>query len=91
MRESPSLELIKLLEEKGASVDYHDPFVPTIGMSREYAQLAGRSSQELSSNYDCFLLATKHSTFSKEEILSFGIPIVDTRNFLPKHKQVFQA
>lgn len=91
MRESPSLELIKLLEEKGASVDYHDPFVPTIGMSREYAQLAGRSSQELSSNYDCFLLATKHSTFSKEEILSFGIPVVDTRNFLPKHKQVFQA
>lgn len=91
MRESPSLELIKLLEEKGATVDYHDPFVPQIGMSREYSQLAGRKSKELSNQYDCFLLATKHSTFSKEEILSFGIPVVDTRNFLPKHKQVFQA
>lgn len=91
MRESPSLELIKLLEEKGATVDYHDPFVPTIGMSREYSQLAGRTSQEMSKNYDCFLLATKHSCFSKEEILSFSVPVVDTRNFLPKHKQVFQA
>lgn len=91
MRESPSLELMKLLEEKGASVDYHDPFVSTIGVSREYSQFAGRSSQEMSSHYDCFLLATKHSTFSKEEILSFGIPVVDTRNFLPKQKQVFQA
>lgn len=91
MRESPSLELIKLLEEKGATVDYHDPFVPKIGMSREYRQLAGRESVPLNKYYDCFVLATRHSTFSAEEILSFGLPVVDTRNFLPKHKQVFPA
>lgn len=91
MRESPSLELMKLLEEKGAVVAYHDPFVPEIGMSREYSQFAGRKSQPLSERYDCFVLATKHSTFSQEEILAHGVPVVDTRNFLPKQKLVFSA
>jgi UDP-N-acetyl-D-glucosamine dehydrogenase len=91
MRESPSLELIKLLEEKGASVDYHDPYVPLIGMSREYNQLAGKKSVLITKEFDCFVLATKHSVFSKEEILSFDVPVVDTRNFLPKHEKVFQA
>lgn len=91
IRESPSLELIKLLEEKGASVDYHDPFIPVIGMSREYSQLAGRKSQPMSSLYDCFIFATRHGCFSQEEILSYGVAIVDTRNALPKHQLVFAA
>lgn len=91
MRESPSLELIRLLEEKGAAVDYHDPYIPAIGHSREYDQLTGRTSQPISKNYDCFVLSTKHSCFSKEDILAFGVPIVDTRNVFPKSKQVFPA
>lgn len=91
MRESPSLELIKLLEEKGSFVDYHDPYFPEIGMTREYSELAGRKSHELSNDYDCFVIATKHSCFSVDKILSYNVPIIDTRNFLPKHEQVFQA
>lgn len=91
MRESPSLELIKLLEEKGSIVDYHDPYVPEIGMSREYSKFAGRKTHPMADQYDCFVLATKHSCFSKEEILSHGVPIVDTRNFFSKNKQVFPA
>lgn len=91
MRESPSLELIHLLEKKGASVDYHDPFFEEIGMTREYRHLAGRKHQPLSSQYDCFILATKHSSFSAEEILSHNVPIIDTRNFFPKSEKVFQA
>lgn len=91
MRESPSLELIDLLEEKGATVDYHDPYIPVIGPSREYSHFAGKKSQPMSKNYDCFLIATKHSCFNPEEILSFGIPVVDTRNLLPKSEQVYPA
>jgi UDP-N-acetyl-D-glucosamine dehydrogenase len=60
-------------------------------MTREHANLAGRKTQSMSTNYDCFILATKHSCFLKDEILSHGIPIVDTRNFLPKSKQVVQG
>ncbi len=91
MRESPSFELIKLLEEKGATVDYHDPFISEIGMTREYSQYAGRKTQPLAKNYDCFVLATKHSCFSSAEILSYMVPIVDTRNFFPKHELVYRA
>lgn len=91
MRESPSLELIKLLENKGAVVDYHDPLIPEIGANREYRQLTGRKSHPLSNHFDCFVLATKHSCFSQEEILSYGVPVVDTRNYLPKNEQVFPA
>lgn len=91
MRESPSLELMKLLENKGATVDYHDPYIPEIGITREYPQFVGRKHKPLSPHYDCFLLATKHSCFSREEILSYNIPVVDTRNFFPKVENVYQA
>ena len=86
MRESPSLELMKLLEAKGAHVQYHDPYILEIGKTREYGQFAGRTHQELSSDYDCLVLATKHTCFCRETILALGIPTVDTRNFFPKPK-----
>lgn len=91
MRESPSFEIIRLLQEKGAQVDYHDPFVPEIGPTREYPQLTGKKSAPLSKNYDCFIIATRHTSFSADEILSFGVPVVDTRNFLPKSALVYPA
>ena len=91
MRESPSLELIKLLEAKGAHVDFHDPYIPVIGPTREYSSLAGRKSCELSMQYDCFLISTKHSCFSPTKILSYGVPIVDTRFLMPKHELVYSA
>lgn len=91
IRESPSLELMRLLEKKGAKVDYHDPYIAQIGMTREYPFLAGRKHQELSSKYDCFVIATKHSKFSPQEVLAQGVPVIDTRNFLPKHDLVYQA
>lgn len=91
MRESPSFEIIRLLEQKGAQVAYHDPFVPEIGPTREYQHLAGLKSVPLSNQYDCFVLATQHSAFSAEEILSFKVPVVDTRDFLPKSDLVFPA
>lgn len=84
MRESPSLELMKLLEGKGAAADYHDPYILEIGKTREYGIFQGRSHKELSQDYDCFVLATKHASFCPETIMSYGVPIVDTRNFFPK-------
>ncbi|SCA63097.1 UDP-N-acetyl-D-glucosamine 6-dehydrogenase [Chlamydiales bacterium SCGC AG-110-P3] len=91
IRESPSLELIKLLEAKGAIVDYHDPYVAMIGPTREYSELADRQSQEVTGDYDCFLIATKHSCFDPERILSYSVPVVDTRNLIPKRDHVFSA
>ena len=92
IRESPSLELIDIMEDKGAVVDFHDPFVGEISQTREYGHLAGRRHQELSDDYDCFILATAHKNFKSEKILSYGVPVVDTRHFLPTdHELVFSA
>lgn len=91
VRESPSLELIDLLQEKGAIVEYHDPFITELCKTREYPHLAGKKSKELCSDYDCFLVATGHSCFDSEKILSYGVPVVDTRNSLPKSELVCMA
>lgn len=91
MRESPSLELMRLLQEKGAHVEYHDPFLPEIGKNREYQEFIGKKSVPLSSDFDCFILATHHSCFSAENLLSYLVPVVDTRNVLPKQANVFSA
>jgi UDP-N-acetyl-D-glucosamine dehydrogenase len=91
MRESPSLELMTLLEAKGGIVDFHDPYITEIGSTREYQSLVGRQSQPLSRRYDCFVLATNHSQFCVDEILSQGVPVIDTRNFLPNHELVHRA
>src|SRR5690606_2796407 len=47
MRESPSLRLIELLEERGAVTAYHDPHIAEIPPTREHAPLTGRRSVEL--------------------------------------------
>jgi len=91
MRESPALELMRLLMEKGALVEYHDPYFPEIGQTREYQQFLGKKSQPITGDYDCFLLATNHSVFNPDEILSCSVPVVDTRNWLPKKDHIFNA
>jgi UDP-N-acetyl-D-glucosamine dehydrogenase len=91
MRESPTLELMHILEKKGATTCYHDPFIAQIGPNREYGDLVGRLSQSLSSDFDCFVICTRHSCFGVENLLSYGVPIVDTRNLLPKHPLVYAA
>ena len=95
-RESPSFRLWELLEEKGAKIDYHDPFVPVIPMTREHKKLAGRESLMLSSdmlnNYDCVLISTDHDQVDYEMITEHAISIVDTRNVMnSSDKKVLKA
>lgn len=79
-RESPSYVLIQKLESHGAIVDYNDPFVPIIPMTREHAKYAGRKSVEINDSYDCLLLATHHTPYADFDFSKFSCPMVDTRN-----------
>ncbi|HTP14027.1 MAG TPA: nucleotide sugar dehydrogenase [Bacteroidota bacterium] len=81
-RESPSYELMKELEEKGAIVEYHDPYVPVIRMTREHPQYAGKKSVPISGGFDAFLVATAHDEFRSVDFKSFGIPVVDSRHLV---------
>ena len=93
-RESPSFVLIEKLEAKGASVEFHDPFVPTIRPSREHPKLAGRKSSGIDTPCDLVLIAAAHLPFKTHKFSQLKVPLVDTRNcVLPPNrpKLYFQA
>lgn len=81
MRESPSVELMELLEEKGAVISYSDPHVPRFPRMREHH--FDLSSVELDEQtlqgVDCVVLATDHAKFDYALIQTNAKLIVDTR------------
>jgi len=81
-RESPTFHLMEKLEQMGAVVSYNDPHIPEIKSSREYAKYANKKSREISNGFDIILIATAHDEYRKIDFISFGIPIVDTRNLI---------
>lgn len=93
MRESPAVQIIELLQERGAVVDYNDPHVPTIPKMRDHE--LNMSSVELTEdtlkNYDCVLIATDHSKYDYEWLADVSNLIVDTRNAAPRRSNVIKA
>jgi UDP-N-acetyl-D-glucosamine dehydrogenase len=81
MRESPAAELMELLFEKGARVDYSDPHVPVFPhMRRHHFELRSVPlTPRTIASYDVVLLATDHSRFDYELIRRHASLIVDTR------------
>jgi len=81
MRESPSVELMEMLQHKGASIAYSDPWVPTFPKMRRYK--FDLQSVELTpasiASYDLVLLATNHDSFDYALIKQHAKLIVDTR------------
>lgn len=81
MRESPSLEIIEKLQEKGAIVSYSDPYIPHMPKTRKYN--FSLSSEELNSDnlskYDCVILATDHDDFDYALIAKSSKILIDTR------------
>jgi UDP-N-acetyl-D-glucosamine dehydrogenase len=84
-RESPGFELMDLLLEKGAAVDYNDPHIPALPPMRRYPHLS-MTSRELSAEYlrsrDCVLVVTDHSAYDWSWIAEHAPLVVDTRNAL---------
>ena len=83
-RESPSYVLMDLLIERGAEVDYYDPYLPVIKPTREHSYFAGKKSVDWNrttvQNFDLVLIATNHSCVNYQELGDWAQSIVDTRN-----------
>ena len=83
-RESPSYVLMDLLSERGAAVEYYDPYVPTINPTREHPHWAGKKSvtwdKETIESFDLTLIATNHACINYEDLGIWAPLIVDTRN-----------
>ena len=83
-RESPSYRLMDLLDEAGATVAYHDSYVPVIRPSRRHAHWAGTQSVAWDAatigGFDVVLIATMHAAVNRSELATWANLIVDTRN-----------
>jgi len=92
IRESPALRLIELFEAKGASVDYHDPYVPELNNLKGYkSSLRSINVKENIKNYDAVLLVTDHDDFDYNFIAKESQLLIDTRGYYRNNKMVIQA
>ena len=81
VRESPAIDIIRLLQQQGAEVAYHDPFVPELREDNVAARSVALSSDQVASA-DCVVIVTDHSNLDYDLLRSHANRIVDTRNVL---------
>jgi UDP-N-acetyl-D-glucosamine dehydrogenase len=81
VRESPALDIIHLLYEKGAQVTYHDPHVPEVHV--EGLRLCSEPDlDEALSVADCAIIVTDHSVYDWQRVARYAQRVVDTRGAL---------
>jgi UDP-N-acetyl-D-glucosamine dehydrogenase len=81
LRESPGLEVMSLLRQAGAKAEYHDPWTPSVGLTRQYPELAGLASVSMEGlgKFEAAVIITDHDDIDYE-LLAAEIPlIVDSR------------
>ncbi len=81
VRESPALDIIHLLREKGAIVSYHDPHVASIRIDGERLHGASDLAAALTTS-DCVIIATDHSGYDWALVKQHAPVVIDTRNAL---------
>jgi UDP-N-acetyl-D-glucosamine dehydrogenase len=84
-RESPALDIWKLLNEKQAQVLYHDPFIPAVPLDSQMLK-SEALTESLLRSVDCAVIVTDHSSYDWQFIVDHSRVIVDTRNATRKAK-----
>lgn len=79
-RESPAIDIIEILQIKGASVSYHDPYVPSIKIKNDHIMHSLDLCEETLQQADCILIVTDHSSFDMQFIVDHAQKMIDTRN-----------
>ena len=82
VRESPALDILELLEQRGAKVSYTDPYVERLAHAGHTLENVPFEAA-VSSKCDCAVIATDHHVFDFSRIASMPL-VVDTRNALSK-------
>ena len=83
MRESPALDVIRLLEQQGAEVRYHDPYVPKFREDGHEHSSVPLSDDELAKS-DAVVIVTDHSNVDYQRVVHLAKVVVDTRNATAK-------
>lgn len=93
-RESPAAEIMDLLQRKGASIAYSDPYVPSFPKMRRhsFALDSVTISRDSLNQYDCLILVTDHDNYDYDFIQKHAKLIVDTRGvYRSRHTNVVSA
>lgn len=86
LRESPALDIIRLLEERGANISYHDPYVPDL--HHESIDLTSQSlTEETVGAADAVVIVTDHTCLDYGWVAEHADIVVDTRNALKQVEQ----
>jgi UDP-N-acetyl-D-glucosamine dehydrogenase len=83
LRESPALKIMQLLQQRGAKIDYNDPYFPQMHKMRHFNFENMKSvaiSKESLAQYDAAIIATDHSSYDYHAIVDGSKLVVDTRN-----------
>jgi UDP-N-acetyl-D-glucosamine dehydrogenase len=83
VRESPALEIMELLQHKGAELSYSDPYIPQLHKMRAHDFSSMRSlelTEQSIGQFDLVLIATDHTTVNYQWIVDHAPLVVDTRN-----------
>ena len=79
LRESPALDVIKLLEDKGAKVSYNDPFVPKFEWNKTRYK-SNRLTKDLIKKMDMVVILTDHTQYDYDMIVQNAKAVFDSRN-----------
>jgi len=83
LRESPTLKIMQLLQQRGASLEYNDPYFPQLHKTRHYNYENMKSvtlNPQTLASYDGVIIATDHSSYDYAAIVDAAHLVVDTRN-----------
>jgi UDP-N-acetyl-D-glucosamine dehydrogenase len=86
MRESPALDVIRLLEEHGAEVTYHDPHVARY-TEEGHERVGVALTDDVLARADAVVIVTDHSSIDYQRLVDTASLVVDTRNALAKTKK----
>ena len=84
IRESPALDVMKIIAEKGGRVSYSDPFVPTLAANGLKMSSVPLTPDNLR-RFDCIVITAAHRSVDYTALVASGVPVVDTRNALKNH------
>jgi UDP-N-acetyl-D-glucosamine dehydrogenase len=81
VRESPALDVIGLLEQKGGLVEYHDAYIPRL-RHEHWEKESVKDLMAAVKEVDCVVIVTNHKVYDYAAILESASLVVDTRNAL---------
>jgi len=91
VRESPALDVMKLLENDGAELSFYDPYVPFVGLNGNRMMGMETLTKETLNNSDVVIIMTDHDQIDFQFVVENGNLIIDSRNVIKKdHSHVIK-